>query len=144
MIAVAVFMGGALGALLRHLVFATQPSVRAAFLVNVCGSFGLGALLAVGPGDLWLAALGTGMLGGLTTFSTVSVIAAQLALSPATRGGQRRAVGATVRCSRSGAQERVTRPGATLARYARAAVFALAMLAACTLSAWMGGALLGS
>lgn len=125
MIAVAVFVGGALGALLRHLVFASQPSLRAAFLVNVCGSFGLGTLLAVGPSEWWLAALGTGMLGGLTTFSTVSVMAAQLALDRDTGREQRKAADAVV-------------------HYTKAAVFAVAMLAACTLSAWMGGALLGS
>lgn len=161
MIAVAVFVGGALGALLRHLVFAAQPSVRAAFLVNVAGSFALGVLLAAGPGELWLAALGTGVLGGLTTFSTVSVVAAQLALSPASP--ERRAgVDDAPACPAENTHGPVSalvadaasrRPNhaatispalseAGIASYARAAAFALAMLAACALAAWAGGALL--
>ncbi|WP_371174149.1 fluoride efflux transporter FluC [Buchananella felis] len=162
MIAVAVFVGGALGALLRHLVFAAQPSARAAFLVNVAGSFTLGVLLATGPGELWLAALGTGVLGGLTTFSTVSVIAVQLALSPASperRAGVADApacpaentpapVSALVAdaASRRPNHAAPTSPAlqaAGIANYARAAAFALAMLAACALAAWAGGALLG-
>ncbi|WP_371164620.1 CrcB family protein [Buchananella felis] len=148
MIAVAVFIGGALGALLRHLVFAAQPSARAAFLVNVAGSFALGALLAAGPGELWLAALGTGVLGGLTTFSTVSVIAAQLALSPAPAKntpapGFTLVADAASRRPNHAATTSPALPEAGIASYARAAAFALAMLVACTLAAWAGGALLG-
>lgn len=147
MIAVAVFIGGALGALLRHLVFAAQPSARAAFLVNLVGSFGLGVLLAAGPGELWLAALGTGVLGGLTTFSTVSVIAAQLALSPAPAKNAPAPVSALVADAASrrpnhAAPTSPALPAAGIASYARAVAFALAMLVACTLAAWAGGALL--
>lgn len=77
-------LGGAAGAVLRH--WATQalgPWAAAlgwpvgVTLINVLGSFLLGLLLGlVGRGVLpdwaWLA-LGTGVLGGFTTFSTFSV-----------------------------------------------------------------------
>lgn len=55
------------------------------FLVNVTGSLALGLLVgllagpAASPG--WFALLGTGLLGGYTTFSTASLDAVRLARS---------------------------------------------------------------
>lgn len=50
-------------------------------VVNTVGSFVLGALTALGGllGPAWIAILGVGLLGGFTTFSTVSVDTVQLA-----------------------------------------------------------------
>jgi CrcB protein len=49
-------------------------------LINVSGSFALGLLIGLGASDTWRAILGTGFLGGYTTFSTASVETARLAL----------------------------------------------------------------
>jgi CrcB protein len=72
-----VFLGSALGAVLRYSadrwVTARRGSAFPAgvLLVNVAGSFALGLLLALTSGPA-LALLGTGVCGGLTTFSTFS------------------------------------------------------------------------
>lgn len=71
-------LGGALGAVLRHLV--GEGALRlgiaaplATLAVNVAGSFLLGWLAASGvERRLWVL-LGVGVLGGFTTFSTFSV-----------------------------------------------------------------------
>jgi CrcB protein len=49
-------------------------------LINVTGSFALGLLLGLGPGDTWHTVLGTGFLGGYTTFSTASVETVRLVI----------------------------------------------------------------
>ena len=75
----AVFLGGALGTLLRLLVDAAAPHEAGGFptstlIVNVLGSFALGYLVAyLWPtvSTLLKAFLGTGLLGGFTTFSAV-------------------------------------------------------------------------
>jgi fluoride exporter len=78
--AVWIALGGGLGAVLRHgandwlRADAPAPSRRGTILVNLCGAFLAGwlvARLADAPGDdpLWLL-LGLGFLGSLTTFST--------------------------------------------------------------------------
>ena len=71
-----VALGGAVGAVLRHLV--SMPPVgpfRGVLVVNVVGSALLGVL--VGLGDLvppaLLLLLGTGLCGALTTWSTLAV-----------------------------------------------------------------------
>jgi len=80
----AVAVGGALGAVLRFLnglwmrSWWHDPFPLATFGVNAVGSFCLGVLTALAlehPGwPAWLRlALGTGLLGALTTFSTFSV-----------------------------------------------------------------------
>lgn len=55
------------------------------FLVNVTGSLALGLLVGLLTGSAasagWLALLGTGLLGGYTTFSTASLDAVRLARS---------------------------------------------------------------
>lgn len=52
----------------------------ATMLINVSGSFLLGLLIGVGAGDRWLAVVGTGFLGGYTTFSAASLETAALLL----------------------------------------------------------------
>lgn len=49
-------------------------------LINVTGSFALGLLVGLGTSDTWHTILGTGFLGGYTTFSTASVETAHLAI----------------------------------------------------------------
>ncbi|WP_416443184.1 fluoride efflux transporter FluC [Leucobacter sp. HNU] len=94
-----VALAGGIGAVARFSFdWAMQPLLRrrersgsrgfpwATLLINVSGSLVLGALaalagLAGGPQTLppeWFAILGTGFLGGYTTFSTASVDAARL------------------------------------------------------------------
>ena len=78
----AIALGGALGALLRALISA-QAGVGSGWLlgtplgtlwVNWAGSLLLGGLIGALPHDgAWRAGLTTGLMGGLTTFSTLSV-----------------------------------------------------------------------
>ena len=79
--AVAVFLGGLVGTALRIGIDAALPHPEDAFplstlIVNVLGSFVLGALVArvwpTAPASL-RAALGAGLLGSFTTFSAVMV-----------------------------------------------------------------------
>ncbi len=49
-------------------------------LINVSGSLLLGLLVGVGTSDAGLTIVGTGFLGGFTTFSTSSVETAHLAI----------------------------------------------------------------
>jgi len=63
--------GGVCGAIARHLVGERVPDRFAATLVvNVCGSFALGVVLATPLDDAPLLTLGTGFCGAFTTFST--------------------------------------------------------------------------
>ncbi len=79
--------GGAVGAAVRYAVsrwFARRGwrPIFATLLVNLTGSFALGLLvgmqLQAGRPDLY-ALLGSGFLGGMTTYSTLNVQKAQLA-----------------------------------------------------------------
>lgn len=78
---VALIVGGGLGAGARYVVDGVvMRGRRGAFpvgilLVNVSGSFLLGLLTALAAviGPVWLTIAGVGVLGGFTTFSTVSV-----------------------------------------------------------------------
>ena len=74
-------LGGGVGAMMRYgsnLLFKSQFIFASTLLVNVVGSFALGALLAYGlsrsvaPAN-WMLFLGTGLCGGFTTFSAFSV-----------------------------------------------------------------------
>jgi CrcB protein len=47
-------------------------------VINATGSFALGLLVGLGTDDTWHTIVGTGFLGGYTTFSTASVETAQL------------------------------------------------------------------
>lgn len=77
----ALIVGGGLGAGLRYVIDgAIMRGRREAFplgilVVNVVGSFLLGLLTGLSAfiGPVWLAIAGIGVLGGFTTFSTVSV-----------------------------------------------------------------------
>lgn len=85
----AVALGGALGACARHGLGVLFPSVpggwpTATFVANVFGSLLLGALLVVllevsAPMRLARPLLGTGLLGGFTTYSAFAVEARELA-----------------------------------------------------------------
>ena len=79
-----VAVGGAVGTLARHGIAEALDPDRlfplATFLVNVTGSFALGALLAVllvrdhsAPANRPRLLLGTGFLGGYTTYSALAV-----------------------------------------------------------------------
>lgn len=79
-----VALGGAAGTLTRYGIAEALDSDRlfplATFLVNVTGSFVLGALLAVllvrdhsAPANRLRLLLGTGFLGGYTTYSSLAV-----------------------------------------------------------------------
>lgn len=86
----AVFVGGAAGTAVRALVGAAAPPVDgvpvATIAINVIGAFALGALLALlsrhGPDSgrrrTVRLLLGTGVLGGFTTFSSLAVDTAVL------------------------------------------------------------------
>jgi len=73
-------VAGGLGAGARYVVDALVMRGRAGvfplgiLLVNIAGSFLLGVLTGVGTtiAPTWALILGTGLLGGFTTFSTVS------------------------------------------------------------------------
>lgn len=86
---VAVLLAGALGALARHrvsLAFIRPARIsRAVLVVNVLGSIIAGAVLALGEWGIFdhqlQLVLSTGIAGGLTTFSTLSVDTMKLALS---------------------------------------------------------------
>ena len=66
-----VAIGGAAGALLRYAAavhFGAKASTT--FWVNISGSFFIGVLAACVADPRWRLMLGTGFLGGYTTFST--------------------------------------------------------------------------
>ena len=66
-------MGGALGALLRHLVSKTvdvETYPLGTFTVNVLGTFGLGILTFAGMNNELVLFFGVGAMGSFTTFSS--------------------------------------------------------------------------
>jgi CrcB protein len=79
-----VALAGGVGAGLRWLIDVTlSPRMPKGFpwailVVNVSGSLALGLLTGLALGHPWLAIVGAGLLGGYTTFSTVSVDSAIL------------------------------------------------------------------
>jgi CrcB protein len=69
--AFAVFVGGGLGATLRWAVTLIAGAPMATWIVNIVGSFGLAWLTARGfSSDTSRLLLGTGLMGGFTTYST--------------------------------------------------------------------------
>lgn len=85
--ALAVAVAGGAGAAARFVADRMlSPAFRPGYgfvivLVNVTGSFALGLALAVwGPGSAIVTVVGTGFLGGYTTFSTAALDGAQMAL----------------------------------------------------------------
>ncbi len=85
-IALAVFVGGALGGALRHLLSRAVARVTrtrwpwGTLMVNVSGAFFGGVVVAAGtlPARPLTAMLVAGVLGGYTTVSTVALQVAQL------------------------------------------------------------------
>jgi len=84
-----VALGGGLGAVLRFVVDGLVGRWRGVplgtLVVNVSGSFALGLAVGLLPDGDALAVLGTGLLGGYTTFSAASVEAVTLARDSRTR-----------------------------------------------------------
>ena len=84
---VAVAISGGVGAALRLIIDCAVRSAVGTRLpwgtlaINVLGSAGLGVLLGCGAGEQAAAIVGTGLLGGFTTFSTASFESAALLLS---------------------------------------------------------------
>ncbi|MHA7146530.1 fluoride efflux transporter CrcB [Arthrobacter sp. TmT3-37] len=88
--ALLVFLGGTVGAALRLLASVANPDVNGIPLqilgINIIGAFILGALLETltrqGPDDGYRRTtrllLGTGLIGGFTTFSSLAVGVAEL------------------------------------------------------------------
>ncbi|WP_147916383.1 fluoride efflux transporter FluC [Ruania zhangjianzhongii] len=122
MIVLAVALAGGVGAVLRFVVDALvarwhdRSVPLGTIVVNVTGSFLLGLLVALVHGhaglDALVTVLGTGLLGGYTSFSTASVEAVTIAL-------------------RDGARAAVTAVG-------HAVVMLLVSLAAAGLGLWLG------
>ncbi len=84
-----VFLGAGIGGSMRHGVNLAAQALWGTTLpfgtlaVNVAGSFAMGLLAGwvaprFDPGDAWRLFLGTGVLGGFTTFSAFSLDAARL------------------------------------------------------------------
>ncbi|CAH1855832.1 fluoride efflux transporter FluC [Convivina praedatoris] len=70
-----VALGAGLGAALRYLVIYFWSSnflmYTAIWIVNVLGALAMGFLWSMQPNELTFSFWGTGVLGGLTTFSTM-------------------------------------------------------------------------
>lgn len=77
-----VFVGGAVGSLSRYLLALALPGLWPVFVVNTVGSFALGLLLGrLAPHQRGARLLlGTGFLGGFTTYSAFTLDAVQLGL----------------------------------------------------------------
>jgi CrcB protein len=79
-------VAGGVGASLRLIVDGVVRSLTGSRLpwgtltINVAGSFALGALLGAGPSSAVATVVGTGLLGGFTTFSTACFATAVLVL----------------------------------------------------------------
>lgn len=87
---VAVGLGGMAGAVARYLVAErVEGATLDTLVVNVLGSFALGAVLAAPVGDAATLAVGTGFCGAFTTFSSFAVETVRLAEA----GQHRRAAG---------------------------------------------------
>ena len=69
-----VALGGAIGSVLRYLAVQALGAPLATLVVNVLGSFAIGALfVALGPKMHYAPLLMAGLLGGFTTFSAFSL-----------------------------------------------------------------------
>jgi CrcB protein len=86
-IVIAVFLGGAVGAVLREVLMLTVGIVRDGFpldlfIANVVAAFLLGLAASAHArgrlGDHVYALVGTGVMGGLSTFSSFALAAVQL------------------------------------------------------------------
>ncbi|WP_312649825.1 fluoride efflux transporter FluC [Aminipila sp.] len=69
-------IGGGIGAFLRSALsdlnkkYLNTSFPFATFIINITGSFLLGLLIGLHSSSIWRLLLGTGILGGFTTFST--------------------------------------------------------------------------
>ena len=101
-ILVAVAVAGGLGAALRLVTDGVVRSLAGTrlpwgtLLINVIGSAGLGVVLGSGAGTQTASILGTGLLGGFTTFSTASFESAALVLDKRWAGAILYALGTLV------------------------------------------------
>lgn len=92
-------LAGGLGAALRLVTDGVVRSLAGTrlpwgtLLINVLGSAGLGIVLGSGVGAQTASVLGTGLLGGFTTFSTASFESAALVLEKRWTGAMLYAVG---------------------------------------------------
>lgn len=79
LLALAIALAGGVGSALRYLADNSLPAgLRARFpwgtmIVNLSGSFLLGVITGLTLAGPWGAIIGTGLLGGYTTFSTASL-----------------------------------------------------------------------
>ena len=95
-------LAGGLGAALRLVTDGVVRSVVGTrlpwgtLLINVVGSAGLGVLVGSGAGAPAVSVVGTGLLGGFTTFSTASFESAALVLDRRWTGAVLYAVGTLV------------------------------------------------
>lgn len=79
-------LGGAVGTLMRVLLIGAQQSFSGMLLINVIGSFVLGAVCAAPTlsvrrfrlGERWRLCVGPGVCGGFTSFSAISVLSLML------------------------------------------------------------------
>jgi CrcB protein len=77
-----VALGGLLGSLGRYSLGVAHPGLVTTLAINVVGSFLLGLLVGLRPYGRWSRPfLGTGVLGGFTTFSTFAVQAVDASFS---------------------------------------------------------------
>jgi fluoride exporter len=77
---VAMTLAGSLGALARWRI-GVMLAPRGTLAVNLTGAFAAGAVTSAGVGSTTLLIVGTGFLGGYTTFSTWMVERTHVALS---------------------------------------------------------------
>lgn len=95
-------LAGGLGAGTRYSLDAwMRPRVSprlpwSTLLINISGSLLLGVIVGLGADETWHTILGTGFLGGYTTFSTASVESVHLALDRDYRAAAVTAVGMLV------------------------------------------------
>lgn len=82
--------------LVRHRVTSDFP--WATILINVTGSFLLGLLVGLGAGERWHDVVGTGFLGGYTTFSAASLETAGLLLDRRPLAAAMNGLGVLVAC----------------------------------------------
>ncbi len=99
----AVALGGAVGAVLRHLL-ASAPwgAVRGVLAANVVGAAVLGLLVALLDDPVLLLLLGTGLCGALTTWSTLALQAVELGRPSRARGAAYLVLTVLVGCAGAG------------------------------------------
>lgn len=86
-----VAVGGAAGSLLRYAVTSAVPAQDGlplgTLVVNLVGAFALGVVVALVPSARTRALVGTGLLGGFTTYSAFALESQQLLAGPSPQLG---------------------------------------------------------